>query len=111
MKKAISILLVCLLVCSLFVGCSKDDGQPDQTAGSGASQPAGDGQQEGGEISFVAGILPSTDIEILVTMMDYVKAQCEAKGIEFQLSGAMFENTKYIELIENYVTMGADVII
>ncbi len=67
--------------------------------------------EEGREVSFVAGIVPSTDVEILVTMMTYLEENLAASGIEFQLSGAMFENTKYIELIENYVTMGADVII
>lgn len=113
MKKALSFLLVCMMICGLLAGCGQSGNQPGQSDAPGTSQPAADPVQSAGDdaISFVAGILPSTDIEILVTMMDYVKEQCEAKGIEFQLSGAMFENTKYIELIENYVTMGADVII
>lgn len=113
MKKVFSILLACVMLCGLFAGCAQDIGQPtDSTPPTQAGQSANSEQPSGDEdISFVAAILPSTDIEILVTMMDYLEENLKARGIDFQLSGAMFENTKYIELIENYVTMGADVIV
>lgn len=115
MKKAISILLACMISCGLFAGCGQSGERPGNSAPpaqDGPAQSTPDGKPSGdGEVSFVAGILPSTDIEILVTMMDHLEKELKAMGIDFQLSGAMFENTKYIELIENYVTMGADIIV
>lgn len=112
MKKALSILLALTMICSfgLFAGCGQETQENTGDPSTSQSEPSGT-QSTGEEISFVAGILPSTDIEILVTMMNYLEEQLTARGIEFQLSGAMFENTRYIELIENYVTMGADIIV
>ena len=113
MKKALSVLMAALMLCSfgLITGCGSNadvaSNAVTQSQSSTTGAPAGGDD----DVTFVAGILPSTDIEILVNMMDYLKDQLTAKGIDFQLSGAMFENTKYIELIENYVTMGADVIV
>lgn len=112
MKKALSILLALTMICSfgLFAGCGQEAQENTGDPSTSQSEPSGT-QSTDEEISFVAGILPSTDIEILVTMMNYLEEQLTARGIEFQLSGAMFENTRYIELIENYVTMGADIIV
>ena len=113
MKKALSVLLAALMLCSfgLFAGCGQKANTPSDAPSQSQTGESETPTGEAGDVSFVAGILPSTDIEILVTMMDYLKDQLSAKGIDFQLSGAMFENTKYIELIENYVTMGADIIV
>lgn len=117
MKKLISLLLSFSMIACL-VSCGGSNSTPDKTdstptetaapASPSAETPEASGN---GDIDFVAGIVPSTDIAILVKLYGYVEEQLEARGIQFELSSAQFDNTKYIELIENYVTMGADIIV
>lgn len=123
MKKILALLLAMCMVFALCACSSAGDSTPaadSQTTEDAAPEEAVDAAaavetiaaaNEAGEVKSVAGIVPSTDIAILVQMMDYVKEQCEAQGIDFQLAGAMFEVAQYITLLENFVTMGVDIVV
>lgn len=123
MKKILALLLAACMVFALCACSSGGDTQPaadsqttEETAPAvvDAAEEAVEeiaAANETGTVESVAGIVPSTDIAILVQMMDYIKANCEAQGIDFQLAGAMFEVAQYITLLENFVTMGVDVVV
>lgn len=128
MKKTLIWILTALMLFGVLAGCSTTKEEPapaeepvqetaQETTEEAAPAEVETPEQaleeiaEARDVDFVAGIVPSTDIAILVQMMDYLKENLSTQGIEFELSAAMFENTKYIELIENYVTMGADIIV
>ena len=102
-----------LALCMVFMTACGSSSSEDTSADADTADTSADTDTEaaGEDISFVAGIVPSTDVAILVTMMDYLEENLEAEGIEFELSSANFENTTYITLIENYVSMGADIIV
>lgn len=122
MKKTLAWILTALMLFAVLAGCSGTKGEaPSEPTAEETTQAAPvemETKEEAleeitaaSDVEFVAGIVPSTDIAILVQMMDYLKDNLDEQGIDFELSAAMFENTKYIELIENYVTMGADIIV
>lgn len=117
MKRFISILLSVIMLLSLaaLAACndaeSEPSGDPTQAVTTAAQTDNSAGEQDDTAITLAAGIVPSTDVEILVVMMEYIKENLAVKDIDFQYSATMFDVPKYIELIENYVTMGAGIIV
>lgn len=90
MKKLIAVLLALVMVMSLGVSAFAAEEE---------------------EIDFVGGVVIATDIEILAQLMDSLGEELGEQGIDFQYVSANFDPSVYPSLIENYVTMGADVIV
>ena len=113
MKKTIAILLTFILLLGSAACDTSDtpDSDTPETSQADTSGDADDGTTGAGGDTLVGFIVPSTDIEVMNIIADYLEEKLAEQGVSFQVSGAMFDNSQYITLIENYVTMGADIIL
>lgn len=117
MKKIVAIILALFLALSM-AACNTDGAtaSESQPAEASTNTPAENTDVDSAppvpeESRIVGFVIPSTDIEIMNIIANYLEENLTVRGVSFQVSGAMFDNSQYISLIENYVTMGADTIL
>lgn len=139
-KKLVSLFLTIAMAATLLAGCGNDSqtGSNDQTQGSqeenkdGEDANAGDAGSEDkadGEDNADAGenpsdgvaasmegkkvgfTVPSVGNDFMLALTEAVKAALEEQGATCQVDAADGDVTKQIEQIENYATMGMDLIV
>lgn len=111
-KKLLAVLLSMTMVAALLAGCGgKDEGADSGEAKTEASSEEDSGEKSGPEGKFVGFTVPSVGNDFMLALTDAVKAAVEETGAEMQVDSADGDVTKQIEQIENYITMGADLIV
>ncbi len=95
-KKLFSLLLTIAMAATLLSGCGNDDNKPS------------DDQATGKKVGFT---VPSISNDFMLGIVDTVKEALEAEGVSCQVDSADGNVTKQIEQIENYATMGMDLIV
>lgn len=128
-KKILGILLVVAMSVSLLAGCGNNNKQTDasekqedttkaeqsdagekqeDTTKVEQSDTPGDGSMEGKKVGFT---VPSVGNDFMLSIVDTVKEALKAEGVSCQVDSADGDVTKQIEQIENYATMGMDMIV
>lgn len=119
MKKCITLLLAVLMLLSLasLIGCKTEDETPGDTS----PTQAGDAQQtnagtptdpvEGDDEMFVGVVCPNLEGEWLKNMLTSYCERVGEWGCTSQLLSAENDNTNFISIMENYLTMGAKLIL
>lgn len=92
-KPFFSILMIVVVLMSTFLGCQKKE------AATGEEKP------------FVGFTLPSISNDFLLSLSEGIKVAVEEAGAKIQVDSADGDVTTQIEQIENYITMGTDLII
>ena len=124
MKKVICLLiaLVMLLSLALMYGCSTND-DPLQDAQPHSPAPASPSPNDyntestsptttnNDEEFFIGVVCPSLEGEWLNSILTSFCRQVEEWGCTSQLLSAESDNANYIQIMENYLTMGADLIL
>lgn len=95
-KKLFSLLSTIAMAATLLSGCGNDDNKPS------------DDQATGKKVGFT---VPSISNDFMLEIVDTVKEALEAEGVSCQVDSADGDVTKQIEQIENYATMGMDLIV
>lgn len=123
MKKSIALILALVMALSLFAGCGGTDDAPETTAPVENSNEtvAQDVQEEvaagigekgvdlnGAKVGFS---VPTLNSEFFVNMANQIEAYLEPYGVDFTALSADGNAATQIENIENFTTMGMDVIV
>lgn len=124
MKKSISLILALVMVLSLFAGCGGSSDKDVETTAApvveetvGAEDVAdavvaGIGEKgvdlNGAKVGFSAVTL---DSEFFVNMANQIEAYLEPYGVDFTALSADANAATQIENIENFTTMGMDVVV
>lgn len=101
MKKLFSLLLTGVMLIGTMVGCSSNQGAASDT-------PNTDNNTEE---KFVGFAISYTGNSFMQGLADGIKGMFESKGIKCEVAVADGDATKQIEQIENFTTMGADLVI
>ncbi len=88
-------------------GEDKEDAS-DANGGEDAGSDGAAGSMEGKKVGFT---VPSVGNDFMLAVTEAVKAALEAQGATCQVDAADGDVTKQIEQIENYATMGMDLIV
>lgn len=108
MKKLISVLLCVCLMAAMVVGCgnqSADNGAQSGAAESGAAEAGTD------EEIFIGFSISYTGNDFMQGLASYFEEFYTAKGYKVEVASADGDATKQIEQIENFTTMGADLVV
>ncbi len=123
MKKSISLILALVMVLSLFTGCGSSDKAPESTAAPVAQETAapneaveavvaGIGEKgvdlNGAKVGFS---VPTLNSEFFVNMAKQIEEYLEPYGVSLTALSADANAATQIENIENFTTMGMDVIV
>lgn len=100
MKKLLSLLLTGILLIISLVGCS-----------TGGSSNEGSNDDNSQKEKFVGFAISYTGNGFMQGLADGVKSTFDSKGIRCEVAVADGDATKQIEQIENFTTMGADLVI
>lgn len=104
-KKVLSMLLCLAMVAGLAVGCSNKEVK-DEGSDKKATSETKDGEKE-----LVGFAISYTGNDFMQGLADNIKAKFEAEGYECQVASADGDATTQIEQIENFITMGAKVVL
>lgn len=108
MKKLLSLLLVGILLMGAMVGCSGNNSSNNSTETDEKTSDANDSKKEE---KFVGFAISYTGNGFMQALADGMKGMFESKGIKCEVAVADGDATKQIEQIENFTTMGADLVI
>lgn len=99
MKKLFSVLLTGIMLLGMMAGCSSNSGADSE------------GKNDSTKEKFVGFAISYTGNSFMQALADSVKAMFEEKEIKCEVAVADGNATKQIEQIENFITMGADLVI
>lgn len=119
MKKLLSVLLTVTMVILFVAGCgngnnAKSGSEKDESSKETTSENEESGEGDAGEDNVVKKVgftVPSIGNDFMLSIVETVQEALEAEGVECQVDSADSDVTKQIEQIENYATMGMDLII
>ena len=104
-KKLLAILIVTTMVAMLIIGCQASGGNND------SEEAAGDDSPKNPEDMTVGITVMSVGNDFMLRLSEGMKEAIEAKGPKVQLDSAEMDITTQIEQIENFTTMGCDIIV
>lgn len=124
MKKSIALILALVMVLSLFVGCSGESAKTEETAA--PTEAAVADVTEAAAEAIVAGIgekgvdlngakvgfsVPTLSAEFFVNMSNQIEDYLAPYGVELTTLSADTNPATQIENVENFTTIGMDVVI
>lgn len=113
MKKKLMVLFIVMsMVATMVTGCSKTNKTDNKTEPTQAStsDSSTDDKTESGQ-KFVGISFPTVGNDFLAALGDNMKKALEDAGCKVQLDAAENDVTTQIEQIENFTTMGCDIIV
>lgn len=105
-NKILSLILSVTMVVMMAAGCSTESTKEAADASSSGAETS-----SGVEKELVGFAISYTGNDFMQGLADMVKAKIEAEGYECQVASADGDATTQIEQIENFVTMGAKMVI
>lgn len=103
MKKLFSLLLTGVMLVGTMVGCGSKEGTNSETPNTDTNNAK--------EEKFVGFAISYTGNSFMQGLADGLKGMYESKGIKCEVAVADGDATKQIEQIENFTTMGADLVV